>query len=72
MESILHLEKKPPASTTKIFEDPNTLDQNSSADFSSVMRAQLTGQEVRLQALRVRVDHAKAQADLLYLSGESS
>ncbi|MDO9372437.1 MAG: TolC family protein [Gammaproteobacteria bacterium] len=46
--------------------------QNNSADFASVMRAQLTGQEVRLQALRVRVDHAKAQADLLYFAGEAS
>ena len=46
--------------------------QNNSVDFTSVMRAQLTGQEVQLQALRVRVDHAKAQADLLYFAGEAS
>ncbi len=46
--------------------------QNNSVDFTSVMRAQLTGQEVQLQALRVRIDHAKAQADLLYFAGEAS
>lgn len=46
--------------------------QSSNADFATVMRARVVELEARLQALRLRVDHAKAQAGLLYLIGESS
>lgn len=44
--------------------------QNDSADFALVMRARLAVLETQLEALRLRVEHAKAQADLLYLSGD--
>jgi outer membrane protein TolC len=45
--------------------------QNGVVQFSSLMRAQLTELDVRLQDIRIRVDKVKAQARLLYLaSGE--
>jgi outer membrane protein TolC len=43
--------------------------QNDSADFAALTRARITELDTRLQALRIRVDRAKVQADLLYLSG---
>lgn len=46
--------------------------QSNNADFASVMRARVVELEARLQALRLRVDQAKAQAGLRYLMGESS
>ena len=46
--------------------------QSGVTDFSGVMRARLTELDSRLTALRLRVDRARAQARLLYLSGESS
>jgi len=39
-------------------------------DFSTIIRAQLVRLELQLQALRIQVDKAKAQATLLYLSGK--
>lgn len=44
--------------------------RNDVSDFATVMRAQLTEIDTRLQWLRVRVDRAKAQAKLLYLEGQ--
>jgi outer membrane protein TolC len=44
--------------------------QSDRGDFTMLMRARITEIETQLQALRVRIDHAKAQAGLLYLSGE--
>lgn len=41
--------------------------QSDVTDFSTLMRAQLTEIDTRLRGLRVRVDRAKAQAQLLYL-----
>ncbi len=38
-------------------------------DFNSVMRARIAELDTRLEALRLRVDRAKAQAGLLYLAG---
>lgn len=46
--------------------------QSNNADFATVMRARVVELEARLQTLRLRVDHAKAQAGLIYLMGESS
>jgi outer membrane protein TolC len=43
--------------------------QNDSADFAALTRARITELDTHLQALRIRVDRAKAQANLLYLSG---
>ena len=39
-------------------------------EFTTLMRARITDLDVRLDDLRVRVDRAKAQANLLYLVGE--
>lgn len=44
--------------------------RNGAGDFSSLMRAYLTEFDSRLQAERLRADHAQAQARLLYLAGE--
>jgi outer membrane protein TolC len=41
-------------------------------DFTMLMRARITELNTALQALKLRVDHAKAQAQLLYLSGDPS
>ncbi len=46
--------------------------QNNFGAFSEVIRARGVELEARLQALRLQVDRAKAQARLLYLQGESS
>lgn len=45
--------------------------QNDGADFTLVMRARVTLLETQLEALRLRVERAKAQADLIYLSGDA-
>lgn len=39
-------------------------------EFNTLMRARITDLDVRLQALRIRVDRAKTQARLLFLQGE--
>lgn len=41
--------------------------QNGINEFSTLMRARITELDVRLQDMRIRVDHAKAQARLLFL-----
>lgn len=46
--------------------------QSNNADFATVMRARMVELEARLQTLRLRVDHARAQAGLIYLMGEFS
>jgi len=44
--------------------------QNDIADFTTLMRAQLTELDTQLVMLRVRIERAKVQARLLYLAGE--
>jgi outer membrane protein TolC len=44
--------------------------QNDQGDFSSLMRARIMEFETELKALRMKVDHAKSQAKLLYLVGD--
>jgi outer membrane protein TolC len=46
--------------------------QSDATDFATLMRANITELNTRLQALRLRVDRAKVQAQLLYLAGEKS
>ena len=46
--------------------------QSDSTDFATLMRSNITELNTRLQALRLRVDRAKVQSQLLYLSGEQS
>ena len=41
--------------------------QSGVSEFDTLMRARITELDVRLQALRIRVDRAKAQARLLFL-----
>lgn len=45
--------------------------QSRTVDFATLVRAQLDEIENRLEAQRAEVDRAKAQADLLYLVGET-
>jgi len=45
--------------------------QRGVTEFNTLMRARITDLDVRLADLRIRVDHAKAQASLLYLAGEN-
>ncbi|MFP5345002.1 MAG: TolC family protein, partial [Gammaproteobacteria bacterium] len=45
--------------------------QNDGPDFTLVMRARVTLLETQLEALRLRVERAKAQTDLIYLSGDA-
>lgn len=44
--------------------------QSDQGDFTMLMRARITELNTRLQAVRLEVDRAKAQAELLYLAGE--
>ena len=44
--------------------------QSGISEFTGLMRAQMTELDVRLEALRIQVDKAIAQARLLYVSGE--
>jgi outer membrane protein TolC len=44
--------------------------QNDQGDFSSLMRARIMEFETELKALRMKVDHSKSQAKLLYLVGD--
>ncbi len=46
--------------------------QSGVSEFTTLMRARLTELDVRLEALRLRVDRAKAQAMLLYLAGDET
>lgn len=45
--------------------------QSGVSEFNTLMRAQITELDVRLEDLRVRVDRAIAQAKLLYITGDS-
>jgi len=45
--------------------------QSGVTEFDTLMRAEITELDVRLEDLRVRVDRAAAQARLLYITGES-
>lgn len=45
--------------------------QSGVTEFNTLMRAQITELDVRLEDLRVRVDRAITQARLLYITGES-
>ena len=40
------------------------------SEFNTLMRAQITELDVRLEDLRVRVDRAVAQAKILYIIGD--
>jgi outer membrane protein TolC len=44
--------------------------QSGVTEFTTLMRARITDLDVRLEALRIRVDRARAQANLLYLAGD--
>ena len=44
--------------------------QSGVTEFTTLMRARITDLDVRLDDLRIRIDRAKAQASLLYISGE--
>lgn len=44
--------------------------QSGVTEFTTLMRARITDLDVRLDELRIRIDRARAQARLLYLSGE--
>jgi outer membrane protein TolC len=46
--------------------------QSGITEFDTLMRAQITELDVRLEDLRVQVDRAKAQARLLYITGENN
>ena len=46
--------------------------QSGVTEFDTLMRAQITELDVRLEDLRVQVDRAKAQARLLYITGENN
>jgi outer membrane protein TolC len=46
--------------------------RNGLTDFTTLMRAQLTELDSRLQALRTRTERLQAQARLLYFAGEAS
>lgn len=45
--------------------------QNDLTDFTTLMRARLTELNTQLDMLKIRVNRAKSQADLLYFSGET-
>lgn len=45
--------------------------QSGVTEFTTLMRARITDLDVRLEALRIRTDRAKSQANLLYLAGEA-
>ena len=44
--------------------------QNETADFAELVRAELAVLDTKLTLLRLRIDRAKAQAQLLYLAGD--
>ena len=43
--------------------------QSRGTEFNALMRARIMQLETELKALRLRIDHAKVQAQLLYLAG---
>lgn len=44
--------------------------QNDMGEFAQLMRARIMELDTQLKALRIRVDHTKAQAHVLYLAGD--
>jgi outer membrane protein TolC len=44
--------------------------QSGVTEFTTLMRARITELDVRLESLRVKVDRMRAQARLLYITGE--
>ena len=46
--------------------------QSGVSEFDTLMRAQITELDVRLEDLRVRIDRATAQARLLYITGDTN
>lgn len=46
--------------------------QNDLTDFTTLMRARLTELNTQIDMLRIRINQAKSQANLLYFSGETS
>ncbi|VAW55084.1 Heavy metal RND efflux outer membrane protein, CzcC family [hydrothermal vent metagenome] len=46
--------------------------QSGVSEFNTLMRAEITGLNVRLEDLRIRVDRASAQARLLYVTGDAN
>ena len=46
--------------------------QSGVSEFNTLMRAEITALDVRLEDLRVRVDRAAAQARLLYVTGDTN
>ena len=46
--------------------------QSGVSEFDTLMRAQITELDVRLEDLRVRIDRAAAQARLLYITGDTN
>ena len=46
--------------------------QSGVSEFNTLMRAEITALDVRLEDLRIRVDRAAAQARLLYITGDNS
>jgi len=71
-ERLAHYDKTILPQATQNAEAALNAYQSASAGFANVAGARVTELESRLQALRLRVDRAKAQANLLYLSGEPS
>ena len=45
--------------------------QNDLTDFTTLMRARLTELNTQLDMLKIRINRAKSQANLLYFSGET-
>jgi len=46
--------------------------QSGISEFNTLMRAEITELDVRLEDLRIRVDRAAAQARLLYITGDTN
>ena len=46
--------------------------QSGVSEFNTLMRAEITALDVRLEDLRIRVDRAAAQARLLYITGDTN
>ncbi len=46
--------------------------QSGVSEFNTLMRAEITGLDIRLEDLRIRVDRAVAQARLLYITGDTN
>ena len=46
--------------------------QSSVTDFTTLIRAELTRLQIRLDALKIHVDRVKTQAELIYFQGEPS